>query len=57
MTYTELRNFLDGYTNDEGEIQGDPAIIAAEAVAYGIVTPDEDFVRTWMNEVSVPESN
>jgi hypothetical protein len=39
-TYTQLRDFLDGYTNDRGVIQADPATIAAEAVGAGYVTPD-----------------
>lgn len=42
MTYTELRNFLDGYTDGEGTIQGDPSIIAAEAVAAGLVDDDDN---------------
>ena len=45
MTYTELRNFLDRYTNDDGEIQGDPATIAAEAVAAGLVERDAEHDR------------
>lgn len=45
MTYTELRDFLDRYTNDLGVIQGGPATIAAEAVGLGLVTPDEQFDR------------
>lgn len=42
MTYTELRDFLDGYTNELGVIQGDPANIAAEAVAAGLVESDDN---------------
>ena len=44
-TYTDLRDFLDRYTNDLGEIQGDPATIAAEAAGAGIVQKDENFYR------------
>jgi len=42
-TYTELRDFLDRYTNERGEIQGDPATIAAEAAEAGLVQKDENF--------------
>lgn len=44
-TYTALRDFLDRYTNKYGEIQGDPATIAAEAVAAGLVTADSEHDR------------
>jgi len=44
-TYTQLRDFLDKYTNDYGEIQGDPATIAAEAVTARHVEPDDEFYR------------
>jgi hypothetical protein len=40
-TYTDLRDFLDRYTNANGVIQGDPATIAAEAVAAGLLESDE----------------
>lgn len=43
LTYAKLRDFLDGYTNDRGVIQGDPATIAAEAVGFGIATADEQY--------------
>jgi len=43
MTYTTLRDFLDRYTNELGEIQGDPAIIAGEAAEAGLVMKDEEF--------------
>ena len=39
-TYTQLRDFLDSYTSPDGVIQGDPATIAAEAVAAGHVEAD-----------------
>lgn len=42
-TYTQLRDFLDRYTNDRGEIQGDPATIAAEAAEAGHVEKDANF--------------
>lgn len=42
-TYTELRDFLDLYTNERGEIQGDPATIAAEAAEAGHVAKDPQF--------------
>jgi hypothetical protein len=41
--YTDLRDFLDRYTNSEGVIQGDPATIAAEAAEVGLVDKDENF--------------
>lgn len=41
-TYTDLRDFLDGYTSPDGVIQGDPATIAAEAVGAGYVAADEN---------------
>lgn len=44
MTYTQLRDFLDRYTNDRGEIQGDPSVIAAEAAVAGIVVADQNFL-------------
>lgn len=44
-TYTELRDFLDRYTNDLGEIQGDPATIAGEAAAGGWIDKDENYER------------
>lgn len=50
MTYTTLRDFLDGYTNDEGVIQGDPSIIAAEAVAAGLVGDDAERLRQHPDE-------
>jgi len=40
-TYTGLRDFLDGYANERGEIGGDPATIAGEAAAAGLVATDE----------------
>ena len=45
MNYTQLRDFLDGYTSPDGVIQGDPATIAAEAVSAGIVGRDEEHDR------------
>jgi hypothetical protein len=50
MTYTTLRDFLDRYTNDRGEIQGDPATIAAEAVGAGLVSPDDEYKRQFEEE-------
>ena len=44
-TYTELRDFLDKYANMFGEIQGDPATIAAEAVSAGLVKEDAEYER------------
>jgi hypothetical protein len=44
-TYTDLRDFLDLYTSERGEIQGDPATIAAEAAEAGHVQKDENFYR------------
>lgn len=44
-TYTQLRDFLDRYTDSLGTIQGDPATIAAEAVAAGFVAKDEQHDR------------
>lgn len=43
MTYTELRDFLDRYTNSLGVIQGDPATIAGEAVAVKLVSSDKNY--------------
>lgn len=43
MTYAELRDFLDRYTNERGEIQGDPATIAGEAATVGLVAKDAAF--------------
>lgn len=43
LSYTRLRDFLDRYTNERGEIQGDPATIAAEAVGFGLAQADAQF--------------
>lgn len=42
-SYTVLRDFLDRYTNERGEIQGDPATIAGEAATAGLVAKDAAF--------------
>ena len=49
-TYTQLRDFLDRYTNVRGEIQGDPATIAAEAAEAGHIEKDEQFYRQHEDE-------
>jgi hypothetical protein len=49
-TYTQLRDFLDLYTNVRGEIQGDPATIAGEAAAAGYVRKDEQYARQLQDE-------
>lgn len=49
-TYTALRDFLDGYTNEHGVIQGDPATIAAEAVGAGYVTADANHAIQFEDE-------
>lgn len=48
-TYTDLRDFLDAYTDAEGAIQGDPATIAGEAATARRVLRDENF-RTQIQE-------
>jgi hypothetical protein len=40
LTETALRDFLDQYATASGDIQGDPATIAAEAAAAGLVERD-----------------
>lgn len=50
QTYTDLRDFLDRYTDARGTIQGDPATIAAEAVAAGLVTADAEHDRQFKDE-------
>lgn len=61
-TYAELRDFLDGYTNHMGVIQGDPATIAAEAAVSGRVAIDDAYrvqqeEETWRVADTEPETD
>lgn len=43
FTYSKLHEFLDRYAGEDGMIQGDPAVIAADAAKLGLVEQDENF--------------
>lgn len=53
-TYTELRDWLDRYTSPDGTIQGDPATIAGEAAAAGLVAKDAAYHEQLGDEAVVP---
>lgn len=49
-TYAHLRNFLDLYANDDGEIQRTPEEIARAAVFAGQVDKDHEYVEIEADE-------